>query len=259
MAEVKYAVLGSGSSANAYIFEQDNFGFLIDNGFTLKEIIKRADDFHFTMGKLKFILLTHTHQDHSRGVGGLSRKLKIPIVVHQRLSRKKVRKIDPYKRLDVVPGKVYTFDSLTFVPFETSHDAEASLGFYFTFGGKRFTLLTDTGIIPDTVISYVLQSDVLFLEANYDEVMLREGTYPEYLKRRIASDKGHLSNKTALDFLEGIGDGVGPETVYLCHLSDSNNSPDLLAQMIETRYTKGKRNIRICNKGEALEGTHEYN
>ncbi len=254
---MKYAVLGSGSTANAYIFEKGSFSFLIDNGFTLKEVLKRINDFHFDIKKIKFILLTHTHQDHARGVGRLSRKLKIPVVMHEGISRKEAGKIAPYTRLDVKPGKEYSFDALTFVPFCTSHDAAHSVGFYFSIGGTRFTLLTDTGIIPGKVLPYVLQSDVLFLEANYDEEMLTTGPYPLHLKKRIASDRGHLSNTIALEFLQSIGETEGPQTVYLCHLSDKNNSVAVLSSLIKTQYAQGTRKIIICHKGEALEGENE--
>ncbi len=257
MAEMKYAVLGSGSSANSYIFENGAFSFLIDNGFTMKEVMKRADDFHFDMGKLKFIMLTHTHLDHCRGVGRLSRKLKIPVVMHHEISRSEADKISPYSRLDVVPGKEYSFDALTFVPFRTSHDAPHSIGFYFDIGGTRFTLLTDTGVIPEDADRFIIQSDVLFLETNYDEEMLADGPYPAYLKKRIASGKGHLSNKTAFEFLESLDKAQGPSTVYLCHLSDTNNSVPILEQMVKSSHAQETRKIIICHKGEALEGKNE--
>ena len=105
MAEVRYAVLGSGSSANSYIFEKDDFSFIIDNGFSLKELTRRAGIAGFDLAKVKFILLTHTHSDHFKGVGTLSRKYKIPVVVHHNLADEDFNKMKPYSRLDVVPGK----------------------------------------------------------------------------------------------------------------------------------------------------------
>ncbi len=256
MAEIKYAVLGSGSSANSYIFELDNMSFIIDNGFTSKEILKRAETFNFDLRKLKFILLTHTHQDHSRGVGRLSKKLKVPVVMHKNLSRGTAEKLGIHSRLDIEPGKEYTLDSLMFVSFATSHDAKNSLGFYFSLGNTNFTLLTDTGIIPEDVLPYVMKSQILFLEANYDEKMLENGPYPSFLKQRIASDRGHLSNRAALDFLKTLDEGTDPSTVYLCHLSDTNNSMDILTQLVEKLNSTGKRNIIICKKGEPVEGTN---
>lgn len=256
MAEVKYAVLGSGSSANSYIFELDNMSFIIDNGFTCKEIFRRAGTLNFDLQKLKFILLTHTHQDHSRGVGELSRKLKVPVVMHKNLSRGTTKKLGIHSRFDIEPGKEYTLDSLKFVSFATSHDAENSLGFYFVLGGTHFTLLTDTGIIPEEVMPYVMKSQVLFLEANYDEKMLENGPYPSFLKQRIASDKGHLSNRASFDFLKMLDENTGPSTVYLCHLSDTNNSMDILTQLVEKLNSTWRRNIIICKKGEPVEGVN---
>ena len=86
MDRVRYAVLGSGSSANSYIFENGDFSFIIDNGFSLKELTRRAGVAGFDLTKVKFIFLTHTHSDHFKGVGTLSRKYNIPVVVQDRKS-----------------------------------------------------------------------------------------------------------------------------------------------------------------------------
>ena len=215
---VRYAVLGSGSSANAYIFENDDFSFIIDNGFSLKELTRRAGIAGFELSKVKFILLTHTHSDHFTGVGTLSRKFKIPVVVHHYLPDEDFNKMKPYSRLDVVPGKEYNFDSLSFTPFSTSHDACCPLGYYFSFGGKIFMLLTDTGQVSEEMHSYASKTDTLFLEANYSEELLMTGVYPGFLKKRISSNKGHLSNDDAIEFLNTMEDSI-PGMVYLCHLS----------------------------------------
>ncbi len=256
MDKIRYAVLGSGSSANAYIFEQGDFSFMIDNGFSLKELLKRAADFDFDLNKLRFILLTHIHVDHYRGAGRLSKKYKIPLVMHEAIPKKEITKINPYSRLDISPGQEYSFDVLTFTSFSTLHDAENSIGFYFKVGSTCFTLLTDTGRIPDEAEKYVMQSDILFLEANYDEEMLKKGPYPYYLKERILSEKGHLSNIDAVNFLNKLGDNKGPSIVYLCHLSDTNNSVELLKDLLKKEYRETDRKIIICKKGKAIRGVN---
>ena len=251
MDRVRYAVLGSGSSANAYIFENNDFSFIIDNGFSLKELTRRAGIAGFELTKVKFILLTHTHSDHFTGVGTLSRKYRIPVVVHHYLPDEDFNKMKPYSRLDVVPGREYNFDSLSFTPFSTSHDACCPLGYYFSFGGKTFMLLTDTGLVTEEMHSYAAKTDTLFLEANYSEELLMTGAYPGFLKKWISSDKGHLSNDDAIEFLNSMEDS-NPEMVYLCHLSDSNNSPASIKEDLELKL-KWKGNIKICNKGEIYE------
>ncbi|MCK5201500.1 MAG: MBL fold metallo-hydrolase [Spirochaetales bacterium] len=251
MDSVRYAVLGSGSSANAYIFEKDNFSFIIDNGFSLKELSRRAGVAGFDLSRVKFILLTHTHSDHFNGVGTLSRKYKIPVVVHHLLSDDDFNKMKPFDRLDVIPGKEYSFDALSFTPFSTSHDACCPLGYYFSLGEKTFMLLTDTGMISDEMRSLAEKTEIMFLEANYSADLLRTGSYPAFLKNRISSEKGHLSNDDAIEFLNSMKDST-PDMVYLCHLSDSNNSPERIMEDLGIKL-KWNGNIQICNRGEIYE------
>ena len=253
MDRVKYAVLGSGSSANAYIFQKDNFSFIIDNGFSLKELTRRAAVAGFDLSRVKFILLTHTHSDHFNGVGTLSRKYKIPVVVHHMLSDDDFNKMKPFSRLDVIPGTEYSFDGLRLTPFSTSHDASFPLGFYFSFGDKTFMLLTDTGHVTDEMRIFAEKTETMFLEANYSVEMLQAGPYPGFLKNRISSKKGHLSNYDAIEFLNSMRDST-PHMVYLCHLSDSNNSPERIRKDMELKL-KWNGNIKICNKGEIYESS----
>ena len=251
----KYAVLGSGSSANAYIFQMNKFSFILDNGFSCREVLSRAEQLDFNPEYLNFIMLTHTHADHLRGVEVLSRKLKIPVVMHKYLNTDKCFKGKIYERFDVIPGKKYSLGDLTFIPFDTSHDAEKPLGYHFRFGGKIFTHITDTGKVTEQMLDYAAISDILFLEANYCTEMLERGPYPAYLKKRIRSDKGHLSNSDAISFLNKLNerDGSNPGIIYFCHLSEVNNSPEKLENDIK-KYLKLKKPYIICKKGEIKSG-----
>ncbi len=253
MDRIKYAVLGSGSSANAYIFQKGDFSFVIDNGFSLKEFSRRASVAGFNLSKVKFIFLTHTHGDHFNGVGTLSRKYKIPVVVHHQLPDSDFNKMRPYSRLDIVPGEEYKFDLLTFTPFSTSHDTCCSLGFYFSLGDATFMLLTDTGIITEEMHRYAKKTETLFLEANYSEELLSSGPYPQFLKNRISSDHGHLSNYDAIEFLNTM-EGSMLKKIFLCHLSGTNNTPDQVKYDLSSKLNWDS-NIQICSKGEIYEST----
>ena len=110
--------------------------------------------------------------------------------------------------------------------FSTSHDAADPLGYSFFHDGKKVTVATDTGVITDTVRQNVLDSDVVLLESNHDIDMLKNGRYPYYLKKRILGDHGHLSNDTAADFLVELIEN-GTERIFLGHLSEENNTPDI--------------------------------
>jgi phosphoribosyl 1,2-cyclic phosphodiesterase len=251
MAGVKYAVLGSGSSANSYIFEINGFSFVIDNGFSLKELDRRAKFAGFDLSRLKFIFLTHMHSDHVKGVGILSRKYKIPVVIHHQLADYDIEKINPHSHLDVIPMEEYNFAELKIIPFSTSHDVYCSLGFYFSLDQNTFMVLTDTGIVTTEMRSFAKKTETLFLEANYSSELLEFGPYPSFLKNRIDSDTGHLSNDDAIEFLNSMEDST-INMVYLCHLSDSNNSPECLDEDLKSKLT-WKGNIKICNKGGIYE------
>jgi len=252
---MKYAILGSGSTANSYIFEHDDFAFVVDNGFTLREFADRASGLGFNISKIKFIFLTHKHADHSRGIGKLSKKLKAPVVMSSSvfLDKSEIRKI--YKRLNVEPGKEYSYGKLGFSVFPISHDIEGSVSYSFNFSGFIFTIITDTGMILKDMEPHAINADILFLEANYCPKMLADGPYPLYLKKRIESQHGHLSNDDAVGFLSRIYKlmQIKNRMTYLCHMSDTNNCYEKLEDIIRGNMPDTFR-YRICRKGEIVEG-----
>lgn len=210
---LRYAVLGSGSSGNSYIFENEGISFLVDAGFSGKELLRRVNDFGFDYRNIRSIFLTHGHKDHSRGAHILSRKLHIPVVHYGRF----------------YPGIMKRLKGMDVSSFPTSHDSPGSVSYSFVLGGKRFTIITDTGIVSKEMAGYAGRSDVLFLEANYNEDMLKAGPYPYYLKQRILSELGHLSNYNAVSFLNELETDTLAR-VYFCHLSGTNNSPEQLEE-----------------------------
>lgn len=243
---MKYAIIGSGSSANSYIFEAGNSTYVIDNGFSLREFKRRVSELGFMYTNIKAIFLTHTHSDHLKGVGKLSRDLEIPVYTHIDTEG------DFYIQKGLEPEKHYKFDGLNIMPFDLSHDAPNPLGYYFKIGDVRYTLITDTGVLTPKMFQLAKRSDVLFLEANYNEQMLETGSYPVYLKRRISSRRGHLSNKAAINFLNDLYDeDANIKYVYLCHLSKNNNSVEAL-QVDFDEYYEGEFPYRICDREEAV-------
>ena len=292
---IRYAVLGSGSSANSYIIQYEpgseeerkdssqlelklpegktgdtgirsfsassevndsRITIVIDNGFSLREFTKRAAEQGFNPEDIDFIFLTHDHSDHLKGISTLSSKYSIPVVMCKDTVLGSDHKNKIYKSLVVEDGKDYSYSSLNFSVFRTFHDSEGSVGYSFNIKGKIFTIITDTGIITEEMEKYALASDVLFLEANYCPDMLYAGPYPWFLKNRIASDHGHLSNYDAVGFLEKLKEsGIRKRKIYLCHLSDKNNCPDRLESVIKESFGEEPEiDYRICRKGETVAG-----
>ena len=252
---VRFAVLGSGSSANAYIFEYGSFSFLIDNGFSCREVLKRAEKLGFDIEKIQYIFLTHTHSDHLKGVEVLSRKLKIPVVRHRDLNMNAHFRGPVHGQIEIIPGEKLKLGPLTVHPFETSHDAAFSLSYAFEIGDRRFCLITDTGIITGEMMKFAIHSDTLFLESNYCPDMLENGPYPLFLKERIASEQGHLSNRDAVEFLNHIGESKKSrlKEVFFCHLSGTNNEPEVLEKEVAANL-QWRGRWKICPKGVSVMG-----
>lgn len=243
---MRYAVIGSGSSANSYIFEAGESLYVIDNGFSLKEFKRRVKELGFEYTRIKGVFLTHIHSDHLKGVGPLSRDLEIPVYTHLETEG------NFYIHKGLEPDQHYKFGELDIMPFNLSHDAPNAIGYYFKIGETRSTLITDTGVITSQMFQLAKRSDILFLESNYNDDMLKNGSYPYYLKRRISSDMGHLSNNAAITFLNDLWDSEASiKMVYLCHLSKNNNSVEAVENDFKENYT-GEFRYRICNREEAV-------
>jgi len=254
----KFAVLGSGSKANSYVFSNNYSSCIIDNGYSFYQFTERAKSLEFDLNKFKFILVTHTHNDHINGVRVCAKKLKIPIYIHKDSDYLEYFKIDKQKeKLDIrliESDILYKHESFSFIAFETSHDAKASVSYSLNFNNITFTIITDTGKISKKMFYYAKNSDVLFLEANYNPQKLIDGPYPLYLKERIKSENGHLSNIESIKFLNFLSNQETKiKHVYFCHLSEINNSPEILKEDI-IKYGNFKFPYIICPRNHMQMG-----
>lgn len=252
---VRYAVLGSGSSANAYLFQYGDLAFAVDNGFSGREFERRALAAGFDLSLLRYIFLTHTHRDHIAGVGTISHRYKVPVVTHRELDLP--RKIDARVsgQLRIAPGSRWEADGLSCIAFPTSHDVPYCVSFRFEIGGRSFCIITDTGYTTAEMRELATGSNVLFLEANYCPDMLAVGPYPEYLKERIRSDRGHLSNQDAVAFLNRAVRAASSavQTTYFCHLSANNNTVQRLTELVRRDLAWNGRWL-VCPRGEMQQG-----
>ncbi len=250
---LRFGVLGSGSSANAYVFEYGDFSILIDNGFSRSEFLRRMKSLGFQSRKLAFIFLTHIHSDHFKGVEQLSRDLGIPVVTHGDMPVEQYLKKEGLHRLDITPGKEYSFGNLLFRAFETSHDAPCSVGFHFSLGSTVFTLITDTGCITPQMEDLAASSDYLFLESNYSPELLHKGPYPQFLKKRILSPQGHLSNLDAAAFMSRLDsrDEKRLKKIFLCHLSEKNNTVEKVRDEVGKIYG-GSIPYTVCSRNDSI-------
>jgi phosphoribosyl 1,2-cyclic phosphodiesterase len=252
---LKWAILGSGSKANSYLFEHDDGAFVVDNGFPLKDFKKRAVQAGLDYGKINTVLLTHTHGDHIRGLESLLTSTGALLVHRRGLKIEAVlRKLKHVPAMIVDANTSYEAAGVAFYPFDLSHDAPHATSYHFKAGDKRFTLITDTGRTDATMLKLAARSDVLFLEANYCPHLLEQGPYPPVLRERVAGDRGHLSNHQAASFLNELADlGEGPSKVYLVHLSENNNTPERVAEVLRAEC-RWKGDLRVCKRNELVVG-----
>jgi len=221
---MKYCVLASGSKGNSLYIETHHGRFLIDVGLSAKKIADRLNSRDIDPDSIDAILVSHSHQDHVRGVGVFSRRHDVPIYAHPETLDQLTSQIRPHQTINPIRSS-FTVKDVEFEPFEVSHDCEPTVGYIVK--GPRSVLVqcTDLGYASRRVKDAVLQANMLLLESNYDEGLLASGPYPWQLKERISGRRGHLSNQAAAELLREC---VTPRLkhVVLGHLSDENNTPD---------------------------------
>jgi phosphoribosyl 1,2-cyclic phosphodiesterase len=225
------APLGSGSAGNAYYFESDGTSILVDAGFGPRETRKRLEGVGRDIEQLKAIVLTHEHYDHIRGAERIARKYGIPIYLTR--GTLDASTIDREETPLVVfeNNTTITIGELAVHARRTIHDAADPSCFVIEArDGTRVGIASDLGHVDDPVLQHLQKCDGLFFEANHDLDMLRMGTYPWSLKRRIMSRFGHLSNDDSMLAVQRM---IGAELQTLCliHLSEKNNHESIVRDM----------------------------
>lgn len=227
-----FVSFGSGSSGNCAFLGNENGGVLIDAGVDPEHVYRDLEANGIRLSKVKGILLTHDHADHIRYAYKIVRENKhMRIYCTPRLMGGLLRHHNVSNRIKDYQVSIFKeipffLAGMKITAFDTSHDAIDNMGFIFEAGGKNFVVATDMGIITERAKHYMCQANYLMIESNYDRRMLDTGRYPEYLKARVRSEKGHLDNKVAAEFVAQHHHS-GLKWVFLCHLSNDNNTPEI--------------------------------
>ena len=236
---IKFLSLGSGSSGNCYYLATGAEAIIIDVGVGVRSLKKCFRDYGLSMAGIHHILITHDHADHIRSVGNLSNEYHLPVyateAVHKGIDRNYLvsRKVAVPLRRYVRHGEPFSIGSFRVTPFFVPHDASDNTGYFVEAGDVAFCLITDAGSVTDEMKSFIAKAQYLVMEANHDEEMLMGGPYPQFLKARIKSDTGHLSNN---DCGKAIAENMSEDLrhVWLCHLSEENNHPELARKTVES-------------------------
>jgi phosphoribosyl 1,2-cyclic phosphodiesterase len=254
---VKVTVLGSGSSGNSILVESDRASVLIDAGFSGRDLERRLDSVGRSPDSIQALFITHEHGDHTRGAGVVARRWGIPVYLGDRTHAACRSLFTGTERiLTYSCARPVELGDLRIEPFLTVHDAVDPFAVTVTetTSGEKLGIATDLGR-PNVAIRHALRAcDLLILEANHDEILLRESIYPWSVKMRIGGSHGHLSNRAAAE-LAGELAHPGLAAVVLAHLSEQANEPTLAMEVVAERLERAgfRGDLMIGRQHEALQ------
>lgn len=237
---MRIASLSSGSNGNCIYIGNDNTHILIDAGVSYKTIESGLDTLGLSIDDVNAVLVTHEHSDHIKGIGVLERKRFIPIYASmgtlEGIYNTNLGRFDKDCLHSIREIKPFYINDICVIPHEISHDANEPLCFSFEYSDKKAAVVTDLGTYNDELVESLQNLDCILCEANHDVRMLETGIYPYSLKKRILSDKGHLSNETCGRFVSKLLND-NTKAVILGHLSEHNNLPELAYESVKLEIT----------------------
>lgn len=251
-----YMSFGSGSSGNSYYIGTRRGGVIVDVGVRAEIIADNLKRVGIGMDRVKGVLLTHDHTDHSKYVYTLLRSNKhLRLYCTNRVLNALLRRHNISRRIKdyhVPVFKEFEFElgDLAVTAFDVPHDSADNAGYHLQSGDRHFVIATDMGTVSERASHYMRLANYLVIESNYDSEMLARGPYPEYLKARIRTDHGHLDNSDCASFL---ADAYAPHLshIFLCHLSKDNNTPQKALEAVR-KALEGK-GIRVGSGEETIE------
>lgn len=262
MKTIRFKSFTSGSCGNCYflgIFNEIDAceaGVLIDAGFSPRRLKKELAREGLSFDDFAGLLITHDHNDHIRSLGSYCKHVRKPVWTPPELAKALTHHFitgeyyGPCRAPlgpgwnEIVPGRIQA------QYFEVPHDASFTYGYALMLDGYRFVIMTDIGRMVPQALAFARQADTVVIESNYDLEMLRNGPYPKVLQDRICGGHGHLSNAECAEALRAFVH-PGLRNVFLCHLSEHNNMPDLAyqtsASVLQACYADSSERIpRLC-------------
>lgn len=224
---MKVKVLASGSKGNSAIVLCDDTKIIIDAGISYTQLKRMLEESQLNILDFQALFITHNHSDHIRGLSTLIKHTNIRVYIPEAMYQD-LEKVVPKHRCVFIED-TFQINDVFVELIHTSHDTNCSVGYIIKHKEKELVYVTDTGYINRKFLQRMRNKDIYILESNHDEVMLMDGPYPRYLKERVISDRGHLSNKTASKYLQNT---IGNKTKYivLAHISEKNNTEELAYQ-----------------------------
>lgn len=240
---MKVCLLSSGSKGNSCLVETEKTKILIDMGNSSQYICNKLDLLNIKPNEIDAILITHAHTDHIKGLKTFIKKYNTKIYVTEKLLSILEEEIGKFN-YELYIDKQAIINDLRINIIKTSHDAGEQMGFIIKNNNKSLVYITDTGYINKKYFNILKNRDIYILESNHDVLMLKNGPYPYFLQQRVLSDKGHLSNEQASEYLsEFIGDNT--KYIILAHLSEHNNTQEIAINTLKNKLEEN--NIKFDN------------
>lgn len=220
---VEICALASGSNGNCYYIGNESNAILVDAGIAYKNLLDRAESASVDINKVRAVFISHEHTDHVCGAYGISKRLQVPVFFSIKTFNNTCAKNRPMYMHQFYSDTEQDVFGIKVLPFKKRHDASDPHSFRITIDNVNVGVMTDIGIADERVALEFSKCNAVFLESNYDEEMLWNGSYPYYLKNRVASEVGHLSNKQSFELAR---DNASPDLshLFLSHISAENNT-----------------------------------
>ncbi len=234
---MEYHVLASGSKGNSTFIYTNGFGILIDCGISKKQLVTRLAQIGYSESDIHCVLLTHDHSDHKKSI-----HIFDPSIVYAGLGC--IDGLCPQHILK--PYQPIGFNHIEITPLSISHDATSPLAFVIQDGVSKLVYMTDTGYVSKKNMNFIENANYYIIESNHDIDMLMNSNRPVFLKKRILSDVGHLSNDYSARLICKV---LGDQTrdIVLAHLSEEANTPELALKCYCDIFEYSQKNINHYN------------
>lgn len=225
---MRICIFASSSEGNCLLVSHENTNILIDAGISARRIASALTQAGVSMESIGGVFITHEHSDHIMGLKTLLKKYSIPLYAPHTVANRLIGMLpDAAGHMHIIPvGDEFPVGGFCVRAFHTSHDTDESVGYRLSSAGESFAVATDTGCVTEEISSALFGANTVLIEANHDEQSLLDGPYPAFLKKRILSDRGHLSNAHCAEFAKLLAES-GTRRIVLGHLSRTNNTPAL--------------------------------
>jgi len=236
------SILSSGSCGNSILVSSEGRGIIIDAGISCKELEKRLSAVGYEPSQIDAVIVTHEHTDHVRGARRFC--IENGLAIHGTRGTLALTPSEGVRTVTFSAGSTFRIGGLRIHPFKVRHMAAEPVALRLELGSQSIGIATDLGSVTPTVIREIVGSQILVLEANYDDEMLKSGPYPDFLKNAIAGDYGHLSNESAGNLASRTAI-ESTDRVVLGHLSKENNRPELAREAVEAALRTHRPMLRV--------------